>query len=165
MSAEQMVAVWSEVGLGATHMSAKDDGDVIFMLCQGDVCERRRVRVPPAATGAPDMRLLGRLYTQPLAMLAVGGMALLALCICVQSATSDQILALTGGRAIGQWILGAALAAHALEGCLAFYICKQKLELPLAASAGWCVHVMIVGFPLLQWVLKLQKYAVPTSRA
>lgn len=158
MSAEQMVAVWSEFGLGASHMKVSG-ADVVFTLCQGDMCERKSMRAPAAATGAPDMRLLGRLYLQPLALLAVGGIALLTFCIYAESAATDQILALVGGRQIANWILGAALLAHMFEGCLAFYICLQKLKLGLVASAAWCAHVMIVGFPFLQWVLKLQKHA------
>lgn len=159
MSAEQMVAVWSEAGLGASHMKAKADGEVQFTLCQGEVCERKSLRLANA-TGAPDGRLLKRLYTQPLALLAVGGMALLMACIRVENTASDQILSLVGGRDTAQWILCAAFLAHAFEGFLALYICQQKLELGLAVSATWGFHVAVVGFPILRWVLKLQKHAV-----
>ena len=88
MSAEQMVAVWSEFGLGASHMKVSG-AEIVFTVCQGDVCERKSMRAPAVATGAPNMRLLGRLYAQPLALLAVGGMALLTLCICVSKCTES----------------------------------------------------------------------------
>lgn len=159
MSAAQMVAVWAEVGLAASHMKSKADGEVAYTLCQGDVCERKTTAVSANANGSLSLKLLGRLYFQPIALLAVGGMLLLSLCLCVENSVTDQILALAGGREVGMYILVAAVVAHLLEGCFALYICTQKLRFSATVSLHWCTHVIVCGYPILQWVLKLQKHA------
>ena len=160
MTVTALVAVWSEAGLSASHVQVKANGECAYTLCAGDVCQRKSTKLPPHANGAPDARLLGRLYTQPLALLAVGGMLILSLCVCTDHSLSDQVLTLIGGREHGQWILIAAVAAHLVEGSYAFYVCS-KLGLSPAASAMWCVNVVITGYPILQWVLRLQKHAKP----
>ena len=50
--------------------------------------------------------LARRLLLQPVALLAVGGMALLTFCVAHESSFTDTLLALVGGRRLSVWWQG-----------------------------------------------------------
>ena len=168
---ELLVTCWSKLGLGAQRPTLRrvpsnpSVQEVQCILCVGDVCERRSFRVQaqegkPVLSTAPDARLVCRLLTQPLALLAVGGMALLAACCAFHSTPTDAILSLVGGRQWAWTIFYCACLAHAIEGGFAFVGClRAPLRLSMPASLCWSCLVCVVGFPCLRFVLALRSAA------
>lgn len=107
---------------------------------------------------APDVRLLCRIYLQPIAILALSGMALLTWCCFDENRYSDALLTLVGGRSNGWLLLIAAHAAHLCEASVAMYSCLTgPHRLPLSAALRWSFPVCFVGYPALQWVFELNK--------
>mmetsp|Transcript_30099 Transcript_30099/g.49837 ORF Transcript_30099/g.49837 Transcript_30099/m.49837 type:complete len:194 (+) Transcript_30099:163-744(+) len=106
----------------------------------------------------PDARLAVLLLLQPLALAAMGGMALLAVCLFVQTDATDALLRLIGGRET-PWptvVFVAAHAAHFVEAAIAW---RLATRLPGCINRGlawrWCGLVFLVGFPVLRRVLEL----------
>ena len=86
------------------------------------------IRLAPPAL---DTRLAQLLMRQPLAVASV-------------LATSGLV------------VLALLLAAHALEGVIALYVCAVELQLGAGASCNWAALVTLVGFPCTRWLLKLR---------
>ena len=163
-AATATVAVWSSEGFGAKNVQvgqlSRDHVEVSFIACRGDVCERKSLQVPAAKLhGAPDGRLCLRLYSQPVAILAVGGILLLAACCFVENQATDLILKFVYGRIWGWRVLIAAIVAHVGEATYGTVV-SRRIGLSASAAAVWFLHVLIVGFPVLQWLLRLEKAAM-----
>jgi hypothetical protein len=119
---------------------------------------------PPTALMTPA--LARRLLLQPVALLAVGGMALLTFCVAHESAYTDTLLALVGGRQPGALVLTAACAAHVGEAMIAHHNVATRLRAGTGAEQlAWCLLVMLVGFPVLRHVLALKASESKLHRA
>ena len=162
-----VLAAWSAAGLDIRAVRGRKAGDgfeVSFVRCKGDVCERKTLSLSASRlNGAPTLRLLRHMYLQPAALLAVGGMLFLTYCCCVESELTDKVLSLVQGRAWGWFLLGAAVVAHVWEAAYALRICL-RLSLPLLDATLWAIHVAVVGFPVLRWVLSLEETATNALR-
>ena len=134
-------------------------------MCDGDTCEMVKTAVsPPTALMTPA--LARRLLLQPVALLAVGGMALLTFCVAHESAFTDTLLALVGGRQPGALVLTAACAAHVGEAMIAHHNVATRLRAGTGAEQlAWCLLVMLVGFPALRHVLALKASESKLHRA
>ena len=134
-------------------------------MCDGDTCEMVKTAVsPPTALMTPA--LARRLLLQPVALLAVGGMALLIFCVAHESAFTDTLLALVGGRQPGALVLTAACAAHVGEAMIAHHNVATRLRAGTGAEQlAWCLLVMLVGFPILRHVLALKASESKPHRA
>ena len=119
---------------------------------------------PPTALMTPA--LARRLLLQPVALLAVGGMALLTFCVAHESSFTDTLLALVGGRQPGALVLTAACAAHVGEAMIAHHNVATRLRAGTGAEQlAWCLLVMLVGFPVLRHVLALKASESKLHRA
>ena len=133
-------------------------------MCDGDTCEMVKSAVsPPTALMTPA--LARRLLLQPVALLAVGGMALLTFCVAHESSFTDTLLALVGGRQPGALVLTAACAAHVGEAMIAHHNVATRLRISAAPALAWCLLVMLVGFPVLRHVLALKASESKLHRA
>ena len=81
----------------------------------------------------------------------------------VENSTSDSILSLVGGRELGWFVLAAAIVAHLLEALFAAWVCSA-LKFDAGAALTWTFLVFIVGFPVLQHIIGLQKIAKASSQ-
>ena len=147
---------------------------VSCIVCSGDLCTPKTVRIPLSRNiklteiphipvllppPVPDMALLIQLLTQPIAMLALGGMLLLSYAVYVQNAVTDQLLALVGGRESGvpTFLFYAAWIAHAVESFVAWVVAVRLKNCTIWGALRWSVPAFLVGFPVLSQVLRLQK--------
>ena len=104
------------------------------------------IRLAPPAL---DNRLAQLLMRQPLAVasvLATSGLVVLA----TTSLLGEPY------RFGAACVLALLLAAHALEGVIALYVCAVELQLGAGASCNWAALVTLVGFPCTRWLLKLR---------
>jgi hypothetical protein len=150
-----LVAAWTLHGFHVQRPKYAD-GQLSCVVCDGDTCEMVKTAVsPPTALMTPA--LARRLLLQPVALLAVGGMALLTFCVAYESAFTDTLLALVGGRQPGALVLTAACAAHVGEAMIAHHNVATRLRAGTGAEQlAWCLLVMLVGFPVLRHVLALK---------
>ena len=150
-----LVAAWTLHGFHVQRPKYAD-GQLSCVVCDGDTCEMVKTAVsPPTALMTPA--LARRLLLQPVALLAVGGMALLTFCVAHESAFTDTLLALVGGRQPGALVLTAACAAHVGEAMIAHHNVATRLRAGTGAEQlAWCLLVMLVGFPVLRHVLALK---------
>jgi hypothetical protein len=165
MAASDLCVAMSEAGLGVVPSVKVDEksGDIAYTVCQGDLCERRKVKAGSGA-GQPDGRLVWRLLTQPIALAAIFGMALLAAITCFDAgATGDALLSLVGGRDNGRLILKYACYAHIGEGLVALVLSAGPLGFSPAAACRFWVLVTIVGFPILHHELALRRIHRPKA--
>ena len=170
-----LVACWSRLGLKVKTPRARrllgTGLEVVCVVCQGDLCEQVPVHIPfvggkhvrKAADvhalhdllppPSPDASLACRLLTQPIALAALGGMAILTTSCLVESGVTDTLLLPVGGRANGWFVLYAAVAAHAVEAVVAARITSRLPDGSLGAALRWACLVLLTGFPVLQHVL------------
>ena len=132
-----LVAAWTLHGFHVQRPKYAD-GQLSCVVCDGDTCEMVKTAVsPPTALMTPA--LARRLLLQPVALLAVGGMALLTFCVAHESAFTDTLLALVGGRQPGALVLTAACAAHVGEAMIAHHNVATRLRAGTVAGGklGW----------------------------
>ena len=190
---------WEHAGLGAQRpalRSIDESGNLIVActVCQGDMCTVRPFCVQTAASSAaeaegrldellilqpPSLRLVGRLLTQPLAIAAVGGMALLAALVALAESWAPAAIPLrllgspllSGTSHNGAAALVAAVVAHVGEALYALHLCGYG---PLGSASGgaagglrmsgpaasiWAALVLVVGGPVLICLLRLKRAA------
>ena len=145
------------------------------VVCDGEVCTPTTVRLalsrPIRDVGDLDSSLLPgpmldavlarRLLSQPLAMVALIGTALLTCSLAVENAATDALLSLIGGRAsglpmrvcIGAWV------AHAVEAAIALVTMLRTPNCGAAGALPWAALTLLVGFPVLRHVLALRPKA------
>ena len=159
-----LVAAWDLHGFHVQRPKYAG-GELSCVVCDGDTCEMVKTAVsPPEALMTPA--LARRLLLQPVALLAVGGMALLTFCVAHESAFTDTLLALVGGRQPGALVLTAACAAHVGEAMIAHHNVATRLRAGTGAEQlAWCLLVMLVGFPALRHVLALKASESKLHRA
>ena len=159
------VQVWSVSGLHASQFHFKG-GAATYIVCSGVVCEKKTIKVPAVEqlTGAPDFCLVCRLLKQPVALLAVGGMLFLTYCCAVESVLTNLALSLVNGRTMGWFILAAACIAHLAEAAYAVAVCR-RLGFSPGATARWVACCALVGYPVLQFVLKLDRISRRSLKA
>ncbi|EOD26615.1 hypothetical protein EMIHUDRAFT_254472, partial [Emiliania huxleyi CCMP1516] len=167
------VACWKQCGLSAKQLRVtRVLVDAVEVVCvAGHGCAPVTARVsfthgqtirdagampvvpellPPAV---PDAAVCRMLLLQPLALLAMGGMALLGGSIAFETAATDAWLFLLGGRgSIWPRVVFAAAAGVAL---------RIALGLPnvgLGGALRWCGLTFLVGFPVLRHCLALRDF-------
>mmetsp|Transcript_34827 Transcript_34827/g.111858 ORF Transcript_34827/g.111858 Transcript_34827/m.111858 type:complete len:208 (-) Transcript_34827:99-722(-) len=172
------VACWKQCGLSAKQLQVtRVLVDAVEVVCvAGYGCAPVTVRVsfthgqtirdagampvvpellPPAA---PDAAVCRMLLLQPLALLAMGGMALLGGSIAFENAATDAWLSLLGGRG-SIWprvVFAAAVLAHAAEAGVALRIALGLPNVGLGGALRWCGLTFLVGFPVLRHCLALR---------
>ena len=140
--------------------------------CTGDLCTPCTVTVPLSRTikaaaelspallpsAALDANLTVKMLTQPLTLMAVGGMALLTYCVVVSNSVTDVLLMLIGGRdsSMPMLVLICANIAHAVEAFIALVVCMRLPRCGLGGALGWAALVLLSGFPILRHVLKFR---------
>ena len=152
--------------------------EVSCVVCEGSTCRRATFTVPyvdgmsvrraDEVRGvplllphpAPDLSLSVRLLTQPLAITAVCGMALLTYCLLSPpTAGTDALLGLIGGRASAMpvLVLIGAHAAHLVEASIALFVARRlEPSMGLGGAMRWALLVFLVGYPVLRHVLALR---------
>ena len=176
-AAALLALAWREVGLGASQPRlvalGADSIQLECVLCSGDTCEKRRLAVPLPTRSKPPTAdelsawLATRLdrppvaaFTQPIALLAFGGILALGSLLAFPSPLTDIPLALLGGRTNGMGVFALAQLAHVIEALIALSASRQ-LRIRPSACAAWTGAVLLVGFPILRLLLKLQRTGKP----
>lgn len=176
-TAALLAAAWRHVGLGVTQARLKavaaDRLELNVVTCSGDVCSTQLVAVPlrPPLRDVTDARQRVASFglappltvlLQPVALLAMIGMATLRLILHHPSEAGDQLLLLVGGRESGWWVWYAAVLAHVVEtGYCAMLLTGNKLRRSCDTRGAvlWMACTLLCGFPVLRLVLKLEAMA------
>ena len=164
LAAELQVAAWSVAGFGVKRprivegLQGLPSAKVAFVDCVGDVCTTKYAWLPAEALSiAPNAKLMKRLVLQPHAIAALAGMLLVGIACAVQAPATDALLSLLGGRVTGTYVFCAACLAHMIEAIYAVYILVVQLRKPFSESLPWAFPILLIGFPVTRWVLRLQK--------
>ena len=181
--AQLMIACFYAHGLDVKMVRVKrvlsNAVEVGCVACNGDLCMPQTVRIPfedgatvkhatsltterlcellPANT-VPTYRMMMIMLSQPLAIMAIGGMALLTLCVGYENDVTNMLLMTIGGRESG-WppiVLFAAFAAHICEAIYAFTVALRFPRCHILGAYFWAYLVFLVGFPVLRHVLRLR---------
>lgn len=168
--AEYQVGVWEEAGFGATEVRVTEDAkgglmepECTYVVCKDNYCERVKLKNGPTPAQIPDARFMSKLLMQPLSIAALVGMSVLMCCLdgTLPKFIAEPLLSLVGGKVYGTAILLLAFAAHALEGLYALHVCTSRpLNQPFWVALRYVWLVLLAGYPILRWVLKLRHVAL-----
>lgn len=167
------LALWSHIGFDATRPRVTSVSwvpepkvRVSFIHCKDGACTEKScslvlckgyTKLDEALSAAPDARLTRRLLTQPLALLLLGGLALLGMCLLLQSQGTESFLeAVLGGREVAWWIFKWAYLAHMVEACCAVLLLKKACAIPTMDALHWGCLVAFVGYPVTRRVWQLR---------
>ena len=102
------------------------------------------IRLPPPRLDPAILRLL---LGHPTVVAGIVGSLSLVAAAFVLSGAAQQMVVL---------IIKLAIAAHALEAVIAYYIAARELHLSPGDACAWAALILAIGLPCSRWLLKLR---------
>ena len=161
-----LAAAWRHAGVGITHARLtavyNDCVDLSVVVCDGDVCSSKLLRVPLNALTAQEWLASlsvsppADLLWQPLTLLVAAAIVVFAANLFFPTSQGDTLLLLLGGRDSAWLVAYAAVMAHVVEMAVAArMLARMRAECDARSALIWLGGTLILGFPMLRFLQQL----------